>query len=208
MSSLGRSSQRDADDSGIGWTLRTFLWFSFLVQFRTRFNFETRGMVIFTSGPQQVQINEYLTKSSLFLGSPSGATINSDCVQMDLKTSSFGSCTPRYHFLSKDFEATLQVSYKGNSLEVGQWICSTDLLQPSSFKKRPRLLPHDIKMYTFIPQSTTGLQETIGPQLQEASLHFTQKVLNSSRNRKRKKLKTLHPKKRFLREYLWMQQTS
>ncbi|KAE8580717.1 hypothetical protein XENTR_v10024510 [Xenopus tropicalis] len=148
-------------------------------------------------------------ESALYLGVSGGSGCRSDCVELDIKICSLYSCCRKESCLL-DHEPTLPVSYKNSSLAVnGKWICSTDLLQTSPCKKRPRLLPRDIKMYTFIPHGTESLQETSVSGLQgDLSAHKLVNIRNSLRNIKRHfKLTTLHPKKHFLNEYLLKQQT-
>ncbi|KAE8580718.1 hypothetical protein XENTR_v10024511 [Xenopus tropicalis] len=176
-------------------------------------------MVILTiPSPEQVPGDDSFIKSSLPLGSSVGSKCSTDT---ELGTPIYSltayctkaSYTPDLYLLCAHptHKPAIAMSYKSHTLNAeGTWICSTDLLQPSLHKNRPRLLPHGTKMYNFIPHRTDGLWETSdsrlhGPNSADKAIG----ILSSSRNIKRNfRLKYLHPKKRLLREYLWMQQDS
>ncbi|OCT63693.1 uncharacterized protein LOC108701852 [Xenopus laevis] len=162
---------------------------------------------------EQVPDDDSFCKPSLPLGSSGELHINPQCTRLDTHICSLSSYSerlsyiPNSYFLCKeqDLEQALPISYNSYSLGVeGQWICSTDLLQDSSYKRRPRLLPHSIKMYTFIPHDTNGLHETSVPALPGDPFHSPQK-----KNIKRHfMLRYLHPKKRALQAYLWKHKSS
>lgn len=62
----------------------------------------------------------------------------------------------KFYHVPSDLKLKDDVTYD-NSQE-GEWICGTDLLHTGS-RKRPRLLPQDVKMFIFIDKKPTKAKD-------------------------------------------------